>query len=92
MKECAMKSMICFLIVLIGAICVGAQSVTAPKSNWLSDSVTQNGTSIEMHGHVRIAACGILTADDAVGGPNAAETTLRGDVRLKITNGVDPLQ
>jgi hypothetical protein len=83
---------ICFAVVLGAAMFASAQTAAAPKSNWLADSVTRNGNVLEMHGHVRIAACGIVTADDAVGGPNADDTGLSGNVRLKLTNGVDPLQ
>jgi hypothetical protein len=87
-----MRTTICFLLLLGAAMYASAQSVTAPKSNWLADSVTQNGGTIQMRGHVRIAACGVVTADEAVGGPNANDTALSGNVRLKITNGVDPLR
>jgi hypothetical protein len=81
-----------FLFVLGAVIFASAQSANAPKSNWLADSATRTGSLVEMHGHVRIAACGIITADDATGGPEASETVLSGNVHLKLTNGVDPLQ
>jgi hypothetical protein len=84
--------MIGFVVVLGVTMYAGAQSATAPKSNWLADSVTHNGGKIQMRGHVRIAACGIVTADEAVGGPDANDTALSGNVRLKITDGVDPLR
>jgi hypothetical protein len=80
------------LFVLAAMMIASAQSANAPKSNWLADSATHTGSLVEMHGHVRIAACGIITAEDATGGPDANETTLSGNVRLKLTNGVDPLQ
>jgi len=87
-----MRTTIGFLVVLGVAMYASAQSASAPKSNWLADFVTQDGGTIQMRGHVRIAACGIVTADEAVGGPNATDTALSGNVRLKITNGVDPLR
>ena len=87
-----MRTTMCFVVVLGVAMYASAQSATAPKSNWLADSVTQDGGKIQMRGHVRIAACGIVTADEAVGGPDANDTALSGNVRLKITNGVDPLR
>jgi len=43
-------------------------------------------------GRRRIAACGIVTADDAIGEPNANDASLSANVWLKITNGVDPLR
>jgi hypothetical protein len=91
-RSVRMRTTICFLVVLGAAMYASAQPATAPKSNWLADSVTQNGATVQMNGHVRIAACGIVTADEAVGGPNASETALSGNVRLKITEGVDPLR
>jgi hypothetical protein len=69
-----------------------AQTANAPKSNWLADSVSRDGNALHMHGRVRIAACGIISASNAVGGPDADETVLIGNVRLKLTNGVDPLR
>lgn len=87
-----MRTMLCFVIVLGAALVTSAQSATAPKSNWLADSVTQQGSVVQMQGHVRIAACGIITADQATGGPEAGDTALSGHVRLKLTNGVEPLE
>jgi hypothetical protein len=87
-----MRTILSFPFVLGAVIFGSAQSASAPKSNWLSDSATRTGSLVEMHGHVRIATCGIITADDATGGPEASETVLSGNVHLKLTNGVDPLQ
>jgi hypothetical protein len=38
---------------------------------------------------VRIAACSIITANDAIIGPEANETALSCNVHLKLANGVD---
>jgi hypothetical protein len=82
--------MLCFGFALGAVMFVSAQSATAPKANYFADSVTRNGDSLQMRGHVRIAACGIVTADEADG--NASDITLSGDVRFKLTNGIDPLR
>jgi hypothetical protein len=87
-----MRTTVCFFAFLGAAMYASAQSANAPTSHWLADSVNQSGANIQMHSHVRIAACGIVTADQAVGGPNVDETALTGNVRLKIANGVDSLE
>jgi hypothetical protein len=87
-----MRTMLSFTIVIGIAVFAGAQTLSAPKSNWLADSVTRDGAVLKMHGHVRIAACSIITADDAIGGPDVNDTELRGNVHVKVTSGVDPLQ
>ena len=86
-----MRTMLCFAVVLGGAMFASAQTASAPKSNWLADSVTRSGDVVQMDGHVRIAACAIITADHAAGGPDANDTELSGNIHLRVTNGVDAL-
>ena len=86
-----MRTILCFAVVLGGAMFASAQTASAPKSNWLADSVTRNGNIVQMDGHVRIAACAIVTADHAAGGPDANDTELTGNVHMKVSNGVDAL-
>ena len=86
-----MKAMLCFAVVIVVTVFASAQTASAPKSNWLADSVIRNGDVMQMDGHVKIAACSIITADHAVGGPNANDTELTGNVHLTLTNGVDSL-
>ena len=83
------------LVVLLGfgfAVAVGAQTVTAPKMNVLADSATRTGDRAELHGHVRIAACSIVTADDAVIHTLTNDVDLSGTVRMRLTDGIDPLK
>ena len=40
---------------------------------------------------VQIAACSVVTADDAVLNSSTYEATLSGNVRMKLTHGVDAL-
>ena len=87
-----MRTIVCTILVIGTVMFASAQTGNAPKSNWLADSGVRNGNIVELHGHARIAACGIISADDAVGGPDASETSLSGNVDLRLTNGVDPLQ
>ena len=101
-----MKAMLCFAVVIVVTVFASAQTAScaaarrcrssaqtasAPKSNWLADSVIRNGDVMQMDGHVKIAACSVITADHAVGGPNANDTELTGNVHLTLTNGVDSL-
>jgi hypothetical protein len=86
-----MRTVLCFAVVVGVTVFVSAQTASAPQSNWLADSVSRNGDLVQMDGHVRVAACAVITADHAVGGPNANDTELSGNVHMKITNGVDPL-
>jgi hypothetical protein len=79
------------IIVTGFTVFVGAQTVTAPKSNWLAESVIQNGDQVHFHGHVRIAACSIVTADDATS-RGGTEVDLSGNVHMKLTIGIDPLK
>jgi hypothetical protein len=83
--------MLCFTIVIGVAVFARAQTVTAPKANWLSDSMAKKGDVVQMHGHVRIAACSIITADDAIRSITGNDAELSGNVHMKVTNGVDPL-
>ena len=45
-----------------------------------------------MDGHVRIAACAVITVDHAVGGSTANDTELTGNVHMRLTDGVDRLE
>src|SRR5204862_8033618 len=87
-KEKTMKTVLCFVGMLATAVLATGQSVSAPKSNWLADSVTRDGGVVRMDGHVRIAACAVITADHAVGGVDN-DTQLTGNVHERVTNGVD---
>ncbi|HMD35188.1 MAG TPA: hypothetical protein VKH42_09480 [Vicinamibacterales bacterium] len=86
-----MKTMLCFVGILATAVLATGQSVSAPKSNWLADSVARDGDVVYMDGHVRIAACAVITADHAVGGVDN-DTQLTGNVHVRVTNGVDRLR
>jgi len=87
-----MRTMFSFAVVVGVTVFATAQTASAPKSNWLADSVTRTGSVLQLDGQVKIAACGVITADHAVGGPNAAETAISGNVRLRVTEGVGPLR
>lgn len=87
-----MRTMFCFAAVFGVTVFAGAQTASAPKSNWLADSVTRSADVMQMDGHVKIAACAVITADHAVGGPNAADTEVSGNVHVRLTEGVDPLR
>jgi hypothetical protein len=78
-------------VLLIGITVVSAQQVKAPPSNFLADSVI-HGARTKLTGHVRIAACSIVTADEAVIGENGTDIELGGAVRMKLTHGIDPLR
>ena len=85
-----MKRIVLSALVVTGlTVLAGAQTVTAPKSNWLADSITREGDLSRFHGHVRIAACSVITADDATWSGNDVEVS--GNVHITLTNGVDPL-
>jgi hypothetical protein len=47
---------------------------------------------MQMDGHVKIAACAVITADHAVGGPKTTDTEVSGNVHVRLTEGVDPLR
>src|SRR5438876_766449 len=66
-----MKAVLCFVVIVGTAVLASGKSVSAPKSNWLADSVTRNGDVVHMDGNVRIAACGVITADPRSGSPTA---------------------
>ena len=87
-----MRAMLCFAVVIGVTVFASAQTASAPKSNWLADSVNRSGDLVQMHGHVRIAACSVITAEHAAGGPNANDPELSGNVHMRPTNGVDPLR
>jgi hypothetical protein len=87
-----MRTMLCFAVVVGVTVFASAQTASAPRSNWLADSVTRTGDVVQMDGHVKIAACAVITADHAVGGPNAAETEISGNVHVRLTEAVDPLR
>lgn len=81
--------------VIVGAVAVlaNAQTAEAPKLNFLADSVAQDGDKLQLqlHGHVRIAACAIVTAEDAVFDGRSYEFDLSGPAHMKLTHGVDRL-
>jgi hypothetical protein len=79
--------------VLVGAAAVfaNAQTAEAPKLNFLADSVDPVGDKLQLHGHVRIATCAIVTADEAVYDGRANEFDLNGPAHMKLTHGVDRL-
>jgi hypothetical protein len=84
--------MVMALVMIAGVTMLGsAQTVKAPPLNYLADSVTP-GPETRLHGHVRIAACSIVTADEAVLHTATNEIDLSGKVRMKLTHGVDPLK
>lgn len=86
-----MRSIVlCTIMVMSVPIWLGAQTAIAPQSNWLADAVTRNGDTLQLHGHVRIAACAVVTADDATR-RGETDVTLSGNVRMTLTNGVDSL-
>jgi hypothetical protein len=87
-----MRTMLCFAVVVGVTVFANAQTASAPKSNWLADSVTRSGDFVQMDGHVKIAAGGIITADHAIGDPGANDTQVSGNVHIKLTEGVDPLR
>ena len=84
---------IVFAVMVIGLTAVaGAQSVGAPRLNFLADAAQQDGDKMQLRGHVRIAACSVVTADEGVLDFGTYEAALSGNVRMKLTNGVDPLR
>jgi hypothetical protein len=86
-----MRTML-FAVMVVGfTVVAGAQKVGAPKLNFLADSVQQDGDRMQLHGHVRIAACSVVTADDGVLDFGTNEAALTGNVHMKLTNGVDKL-
>lgn len=78
-------------VLLMGVTIANAQQLTAPPVNFLADSVT-HGVQTKLTGHVRIAACSIVTADEAVIPGDGTDIELSGAVRMKLTHGVDPLR
>jgi hypothetical protein len=70
----------------------GAQTVSAPnpKLNVLAESIRDDGSLVQLDGHVRIAACSIVTTDHATWHDNEFE--LGGRAHMKLTNGIDPLR
>ena len=86
-----MRGMLFAAIVVSLSVVAGAQKVDAPKLNFLADSVQQSGDVLQLRGHVRIAACSIVTADEGVLDIAGAQATVNGNVYLQLTNGVDKL-
>jgi hypothetical protein len=79
------------LVLLAGATIASAQPIEAPPVNFLADTVTR-GAQTKLTGHVRIAACSIVTADEAVIREDGSDIELSGAVRMKLTHGIDPLR
>ena len=86
-----MKAILFAGIVVSLSVVVGAQKVDAPKLNFLADSVQQSGDVLQLHGHVRIAACSIVTSDEGVLDIAGHRATVSGNVHIQLTNGVDKL-
>lgn len=80
------------VMVLSFTVVAGAQGVGAPKLNFLADTVQQDGDRMQLRGHVRIAACSVVTADEGVLDFGTYEAALSGNVRMKLTNRVDKLR
>lgn len=72
-------------------VLAGAQNVAAPKLNFLADAVQTDGKVHRLHGHVRIAGCSVVTADDGILDLNTYEADLTGPVHLRLTTAVDKL-
>jgi hypothetical protein len=77
-----------FLVAAFGAL-ASAQTTDLPSVNVLADTVREDGGVVQMNGNVRIAACGIVTADSATW--RGTDIDLGGSARLQLTNGVDRL-
>jgi hypothetical protein len=75
-----------------GTLIAGAQTVTAPNPplNVLADSTQKNGSVMQLDGHVRIAACSIVTTDHATWHDNEFE--LGESAHMQLTDGVKPLR
>jgi type 1 fimbria pilin len=85
--------MIAVAFVVAGVMAfASAPTLTAPKLNFLADSVRQDGDVLRLSGHVRIAACSVATADEGVLNVDKGEAQLSGNVRLTLTSGVDSLK
>lgn len=87
-----MRTLLLIIMVVSFAVIAGAQTLVAPKLNVLADSVQRDRDTTQLHGHVQIAACSVVTADDAVLKSSTDEATLSGNVRMKLTNGVETLR
>jgi hypothetical protein len=72
------------------AALASAQTTDLPPMNFLAASVTQDGAIVRFNGDVRIAACGIVTTDDATW--QETEIQLGANARMQLTNGVDSLK
>jgi type 1 fimbria pilin len=86
------RTLLCVAIVAVVTAFASAQTVEAPKVNFLADVATPDGDTVTLHGHVRIAACSIVTADEGVLDLGKYEANLSGNVHMKLTDGVDPLK
>jgi hypothetical protein len=86
-----MRTILFAAIVVSFAVVAGAQKADAPKLNFLADSVQQSGDVLQLHGHVRIAACSVVTADEGVLDIAGHQATVSGNVHLRLTDGVDKL-
>jgi hypothetical protein len=86
-----MKTILFAAIVGSLSVVAGAQKVDAPKLNFLADSVQQSGEVMQLRGHVRIAACSVVTADEGVLDIPGHQATVSGNVHIQLTNGVDKL-
>ena len=87
-----MKTVAFAVMVISLTVVGGTQRVGAPRLNFLADAVQQDGDKLQLHGHVRIAACSVVTADDGVLDFGTYEAALSGNVRMKLTNSVDSLR
>ena len=86
-----MRAVLFAAIVVSLSVVAGAQKVDAPKLNFLADAVQQSGDVLQLRGHVRIAACSVIMADEGVLDLAHHQATVSGNVRIQLTNGVDKL-
>ena len=84
------KAALYVLLVAGFAALASAQTTDVPPINFLADSVTKEGSAVQMNGNVRIAACSIVTAESATW--RGMEIELGGKTRMQLTKGVDPLK
>ena len=86
-----MKKVAVYLLLVAGfAALASAHTTDLPPINVLAESVSDQRGAVQMTGNVRIAACGIVTAESATW--RGTEIELGGKARMQLTNGVDRLR
>ena len=78
------------LLVVGFAALASAQTGDLPAVNFLANSVDTQGRTAYLKGNVRIAACGIVTAESAT--VTGGNIELGGPVHMQLTNGVGRLK